>query len=211
MVNEQYLIPQEVKKPVEIVSEWKNEVPSYEEFMKTYESNEEVINSYNNEITSYGDVGAGKGYGPVYRPNLMVSVGEGQIPCVNLDSIFHIEYRIECGYRDKHFFKFVWEENYSNLWKIDGNLDRLYSEQDRIEEGGIEVVRFDSSSGRYKRVGDMEEEVKRQLRKDIRGFELAARNGERTSTHAAGSFIVHLAQTPLCYSTLHHTHTTSYN
>jgi len=53
-------IPFEVKKPFETVYELKNEIPSFEEFMKTYESdgslNYDDLNSWN--------VGTVKGYGP---------------------------------------------------------------------------------------------------------------------------------------------------
>jgi len=57
-------IPIEVKKPFETVYESKNEYPSLEEFMETYESDERVIDSYNAEIGSYGDISIEKGYGP---------------------------------------------------------------------------------------------------------------------------------------------------
>jgi len=54
-------IPFEVKKPFETVYEIKNEVPSFEEFMKTYEADE----SLNYADLSYSDIGdKGKGYGP---------------------------------------------------------------------------------------------------------------------------------------------------
>jgi len=43
-------IPIEVKKPVETVYEIKNETPSFEEFMETYEADEKVINSYRDEV-----------------------------------------------------------------------------------------------------------------------------------------------------------------
>ena len=57
-------IPFEVKKPFETVQELKNEVPSYEEFMKTYESDENL----NYDDLSYSDISdKGKGYGPCYR------------------------------------------------------------------------------------------------------------------------------------------------
>ena len=55
------LIPIENKKPFEIVHEVKNEVPSFEEFMKTYESDENL----NYDDLSYSDISdKGKGYGP---------------------------------------------------------------------------------------------------------------------------------------------------
>jgi len=62
-----YLI--ENKKPFEtvqeLVQELKNEVPSFEEFMKNYEEDEGVIDSYNDEVASYGDVRVGKRSGPM--------------------------------------------------------------------------------------------------------------------------------------------------
>jgi hypothetical protein len=42
MVNENW-IPIEVKKPFATVYEMENEVPSYEEFMKSYEVNKGII------------------------------------------------------------------------------------------------------------------------------------------------------------------------
>jgi len=59
-------IPFEVKKPFETVQELKNEVPSFEEFMKTYESDE----SLNYEDLTYSDISdKGKGYGPCFPHN----------------------------------------------------------------------------------------------------------------------------------------------
>jgi len=54
-------IPIEVKKPVETVYELKNEIPSFEEFMKTYEG------SVNYADLSGGGIGEAKGYGPCRR------------------------------------------------------------------------------------------------------------------------------------------------
>ena len=56
-------IPIEVnKKPFETVCEIKNEIPTFEEFMKTYESDGNL---------NYDDLNGGldevKGYGPCYR------------------------------------------------------------------------------------------------------------------------------------------------
>jgi hypothetical protein len=54
-------IPIENKKPFETVYEIKNEVPSSEEFMKTYEADENL----NYDDLSYSDISdKGKGYGP---------------------------------------------------------------------------------------------------------------------------------------------------
>ena len=53
-------IPFEVKKPFETVYELKNEVPSFEEFMKDYQVDENL--NYN-DLNS-GNIGEVKGYGP---------------------------------------------------------------------------------------------------------------------------------------------------
>jgi len=58
MVKENLII--ENKKPFELVQEVNNEVPSFEEFMKTYESDSNV----NYADLNGGDVGEVKGYGP---------------------------------------------------------------------------------------------------------------------------------------------------
>ena len=55
-------IPFEVKKPVETVYELKNEIPSFEEFMKTYEND----GNLNYDDLSGESVGEAKGYGPCY-------------------------------------------------------------------------------------------------------------------------------------------------
>lgn len=60
MVNENIKLIAENKKPVETVCELKNEVPSFEEFMKTYEANGKV--NYDDLI--FSDIGEVKGYGP---------------------------------------------------------------------------------------------------------------------------------------------------
>ena len=43
----------------------KYEVPAFEEFMKTYEIDEELINSYNLEVDSYKDISIRKLSGPM--------------------------------------------------------------------------------------------------------------------------------------------------
>jgi len=58
MVNEN-LIPK-----TEEIREIKNEIPSYEEFMKTYQSDKAVVDGFNSEINSYNDLGVEKIYGP---------------------------------------------------------------------------------------------------------------------------------------------------
>jgi len=58
----------------------KYEVPSFEEFMKTYESDEKVNDSYNAELGSYGDIGTPKAFGPCYYDNadcVVIQVQDG--------------------------------------------------------------------------------------------------------------------------------------
>jgi hypothetical protein len=62
MVNE-FKIPIENKRPVETVCELKDQVPSFEEFMKTYESD----GSLNYADLSGGGIGEVKGHGPCYK------------------------------------------------------------------------------------------------------------------------------------------------
>src|SRR5437868_10585930 len=64
----------ENKKPFEKVCEIKNEIPSFEEFMKSYESDE----SLNYEDLSSGSVGEVKGYGPCTSTNCTHSRSELQ-------------------------------------------------------------------------------------------------------------------------------------
>jgi len=66
--NNSYYIKTEInKKPVEIVHELKGDeykVPSFEEFMKDYQADEKVENSYRDEINSYDDLGVQRSHGP---------------------------------------------------------------------------------------------------------------------------------------------------
>ena len=70
----------------ETIYELKNEIPSYEEFLKTYQGDEAVENSYLSEIDSLE-----KGYGPCYvcTQNKPVVWKKLYIPCpgVNDDGI----------------------------------------------------------------------------------------------------------------------------
>jgi len=68
-INE-WVIPKNIDKPFETVYEIKNEydVPSFEEFMKTYEVDEKV--NYSDLESS--DVGSSKGYGPCIINNQVV-------------------------------------------------------------------------------------------------------------------------------------------
>jgi hypothetical protein len=75
MVNENNFKPIiENKKSVEIVQEVNNEIPSYEEFMKSYEVDKLVNESYKFEVDSYGDIRVPKIYGPMHRFNRALSL-----------------------------------------------------------------------------------------------------------------------------------------
>ena len=60
MVNENLKVIVENKKPVEEVREIENEIPSFEEFMKTYETDDNL----NYDDLSYSNMSEVKGYGP---------------------------------------------------------------------------------------------------------------------------------------------------
>lgn len=64
--NNPYFIKNEIKKPIETVYELKDEykVPSFEEFMKVYEMDEKVEDSYHYEVDNHGDIRLVKSYGP---------------------------------------------------------------------------------------------------------------------------------------------------
>jgi len=60
--NKELITPEEQAKIVDKLV--KNEIPSYEEFMKTYQEDEGVSDNYYYEIDSYGDIRVVKCYGP---------------------------------------------------------------------------------------------------------------------------------------------------
>ena len=81
MVKEN-IIPLENKKPFETVYELKNETPSFEEFMKTYESDDEIVRSYEDELETKAiqgpQYGPGKeNFGDLYR-NIKRKLGLGK-------------------------------------------------------------------------------------------------------------------------------------
>jgi len=60
--NQELITPEEQAKVVDKLV--KNEIPSYEEFMKTYQEDEGAADSYYYEVDSYGDIRVVKCYGP---------------------------------------------------------------------------------------------------------------------------------------------------
>ncbi len=83
MVNNNNGIPIEVnKKPIELVQELKDEykTPSYEEFLKNYESD----GNFNYDDLSGGDIGTVKGYGPTTTQMLQTGTSfRLKIECLN--------------------------------------------------------------------------------------------------------------------------------
>jgi hypothetical protein len=60
--NKELITPEEQAKLVDKLV--KNEIPSYEEFMKTYQEDEGAVDNYYYEIDSYGDIRIVRCYGP---------------------------------------------------------------------------------------------------------------------------------------------------
>jgi hypothetical protein len=60
--NKESITPKEQAKIVDKLV--KNEIPSYEEFMKTYQEDEGAADSYYYEVDSYGDIRVVRCYGP---------------------------------------------------------------------------------------------------------------------------------------------------
>ena len=98
-------IPIEVKKPTETVYEIKNETPSFEEFMETYEVDEKVINSYRDEV-EYVNGWASKGSGPCSysNPKCICYIDQGWISlnsacpsCTYAPTAKHQWYHNWCG------------------------------------------------------------------------------------------------------------------
>ena len=101
------------KKPFEIVHELKDEykIPSFEEFMKTYESDEEVVKGYEDELEAKAvqgpQYGPGKKYFDAFYTSkirdglgLIVGKGEGRPTCkISCDSDKYIDdsYNYACA------------------------------------------------------------------------------------------------------------------
>jgi len=60
----QNIIPKDNIPKIYEVREVENKIPTYEEFMKSYQTDQVVSESYENESNSYGDIGVLKDYGP---------------------------------------------------------------------------------------------------------------------------------------------------
>jgi hypothetical protein len=164
MVKEN-IIPIENKKPTETAYEIKDEykVPSFEEFMETYEADEKVIDSYRDELESYDSLGERKVCGPMYR-------GDS-----SSDNHFSISYSFKHGVDNEKYF-FEESGSYSNSWKISGDLGDLVR-YGLNKLGNDEVRVFKLVSGYYERNRNQEEEIRGCLLEDIAKFMKMKENG----------------------------------
>lgn len=92
--NSEWIIPKNIERPVETVYEIKGDeykVPSFEEFMESYERDEKVENSYADELESYNEVGVDKGYGPCYS-------------CGSYSATFNVVLKAEWGADHQYIF-----------------------------------------------------------------------------------------------------------
>jgi len=76
-------LPKENYKQVEEIREINYQVPSFEEFMRNYERDEKVGESYENEINGHDDIRIKKGYGPTTTQRLNVCCSDGRTFSVN--------------------------------------------------------------------------------------------------------------------------------
>ena len=81
--NNEWVIPKNIDKPIETVYEIKGDeckIPSYEEFMKTYNEKEEVNDNYQSEFDNYGDLRVkGTYYGPGFWDDFAKPVAKGAL------------------------------------------------------------------------------------------------------------------------------------
>ena len=159
--NNNNLIPKESIAKVEEIREIKNEFPSLEEFLKNYEVNKGVVDSYNSEVEDYNGVGQGKACGPMHRGGSSSS------------SHFTIRYFFSHGGGNEKLF-FERHGVYSTELSISGDLWKLRGELRKLENGEIRV--FNLVERRYERDWDEEEDIKESLREDIRRCEEQVRN-----------------------------------
>jgi hypothetical protein len=60
------IIPKDNIPKIFEVREIENQIPSYGEFLKNYQQEQTVSESYENEVASYSDIGVNKGVDPCY-------------------------------------------------------------------------------------------------------------------------------------------------
>ncbi|CAG8653313.1 11413_t:CDS:2, partial [Ambispora gerdemannii] len=187
----------ENKKPFETAQELRDEyqVPSFEEFMKTYENDEQVNDNYELEIDSYGDIGTPKGYGP--GPNQSIPIFPDHVDCGIRDIINNpIRREMNKQFEENLLPKYI-DSIKNNALKSSNNFSISYSfkhgvnsEKFFFEEAGrynlwdeyrklsndeIRVVRL--VSGHYGIDKVQREEIERCLIEDMVGFVEMERKG----------------------------------
>lgn len=148
-------IPLEVnKKPLETVYEIKNEVPSFEEFMKNYESDDNL----NYDDLSGGDIGEAKGYGPCHSCGnrnlkfkliiLLKTIAGGEI-CGTVCSTDHAEQvareiRNATGFWEDSILRGIYSKNSRELL-----ANKIITRVDKHKNGGSidETVTSDYEGG----------------------------------------------------------------
>ena len=75
------IIPKDNIPKIFEVREVENQIPSYEEFLKNYQVDQKVSESYESEIAGYNDIGIPKPSGPCYVCNKQIEWTNLYIPC----------------------------------------------------------------------------------------------------------------------------------
>jgi hypothetical protein len=155
------LIAKENFKQVAEVREIENQIPSYEEFLKGYESDGKVDESYNFEVDSYKDIRVEKKFGlmPLHRD---VTLFEAKFPKDRASAWLYQDnlFQKENGIVDKKL----------SLRGINEMKEALK----KLEEGKLWVVKArvkDDGRIEYLRVGIRQEELKEALREKIASLE----------------------------------------
>ena len=91
--NNNKVVPIEAQKPFETVYELKNEVPSFEEFMKSYENDGNV----NYADLRGGGIGEVKGYGPCKNSLCGCPCFSRECKCENAEISLHKESNFTAG------------------------------------------------------------------------------------------------------------------
>ena len=160
MVNNNNLI-METTKPVGDCLRIKNcehEITSFEEFMKAYQEEEGIIDSYNFEVDSYRDIGIGKRSGPMpFRSDETTLM-------INFSS------------KSNHWLYrglFRYENGTINETLELKGLGEMRKALQNLENGKLRVVRnaSDGNSIKYEPIECREEELKNKLREMIGSLE----------------------------------------
>ena len=124
MTNNNNLIPKENIAQIEEVREINTEIPSFEEFMKTYESD----GNLNYADLNGSDIGTQKGYGPCDKSCETVITDNGNVVYTSIGIVrFHL--KIEC---------FNWNGGGGTLYT--DNIEGALRHAHRLEDGHYSSV-----------------------------------------------------------------------